>query len=132
MARRKGKPRDLTKEHAWRRTLAEYARSGLSIPEFCRRQSLKPWAFRYWQRELARRDRQAGSLDSSQFRCPSSDRVPHTAYLPVQVVPDEVASFSQTPSVEIVLPNGTTVRVRRGFDSTTLHAVLAVLEGYRC
>jgi hypothetical protein len=61
MAPRPGKPRDPARERSWRRTIAEQARSGLSIAEFCRRRGLKPWTFRWWRRELARRDHQAAS-----------------------------------------------------------------------
>src|SRR4051812_43927987 len=53
MAPRSGKPRDPAREGSWRRTMAEQARSGLSISASCRRQGLKPWTFRWWWRELA-------------------------------------------------------------------------------
>jgi hypothetical protein len=35
--------------------MAEHARSGLSIAAYCRREGLKPWTFRWWRQELARR-----------------------------------------------------------------------------
>jgi hypothetical protein len=112
--------------------MAEHARSGLSIAEFCRRQGLKPWTFRWWRQELARRHRQAATDRAAAAPGPSTDLVLRSAFLPVRVVPDEPVSPPETTPVEIVLPTGPTVRVTRGFDPRTLDAVLAVLEARRC
>lgn len=54
MARPTGEPRDPAKERAWRRRMADYARSGLPVADFCRREGLTPHAFRGWRQELAR------------------------------------------------------------------------------
>ena len=132
MASQSGKPRDPARERSWRRTVAEHARSGLSMAEFCRRRGLKPWTFRWWRRELSRRDHQAATDRGGRAPGPSTDLVLRSTFLPVQVVPDEPASPPETTSVEIVLPDGPTVRVTRGFDPSTLKAVLSVLEARRC
>ncbi len=131
MATLSGKPRDPARERSWRRAVAEHARSGLSMAEFCRRQGLKPWTFRWWRQELARRDRQATSDRVDQAPSPTELAI-RSAFLPVRVVPDEPELPPETTPVEIVLPAGPTVRVTRGFDSQTLDAVLSVLEARRC
>jgi transposase-like protein len=132
MATRSGKPRDPAKERSWRRTMAEHARSGLSIAELCRRCGLTPWTFRWWRQELARRDRQATTDRADQAPDPSTELVLGSASLPVRVELDEPEPPPETTPVEIVLPAGPAVRVKRGFDPRTLDAVLAVLEARRC
>ena len=130
MAKRGGKRRDPAREKLWRRTIREQQRSGLAVRDFCLREGLKDWTFRWWRQELVRRD-----------RCPSSDArregegEPTEAapvFLPVRVV--DLAPFSPRPAppIEIVLPTGPTVRVPFGFDPRTLGDVLAVLEGRPC
>ena len=128
MARRTGKPRDPAKERAWRRTIAEHARSGLSIAVFCRREGLTPHTYRWWRQELARRDRPGTSDKADRAPSPSTELTIRSAFLPVQVIPDA----PERVPIEIVLPGGPTVRVTRGFDPPTLVAVLSVLEGRRC
>ncbi|QDV39465.1 IS66 family insertion sequence element accessory protein TnpA [Tautonia plasticadhaerens] len=132
MARRTGKPRDPSRERAWRRTMAEHARSGLSIAAFCRREGLTPHSFRWWRQELARRDRQATTDGVDQVPGPSTDLVVRSAFLPVRVVQDAPEPVLERVPIEIVLPEGPTVRVNRGFDPPTLDAVLSVLEAHRC
>jgi hypothetical protein len=112
--------------------MAEHARSGLSIAAYCRREGLKPWTFRWWRQELARRDRQAATDRAAPAPGPSNDLVLRSAFLPVRVVPDEPKTPSETIPIEIVLPAGPTVRVTRGFDPPALDAVLDVLEARRC
>ena len=56
MAKRGGKRRDPAREKFWRRTIRDQQRSGLSVRDFCLREGLKDWTFRWWRRELGRRD----------------------------------------------------------------------------
>lgn len=63
MSTRHGKPRDPEREQFWRHMIADQAQSNLAIAAYCRRNRLSPPTFRFWQRELARRDAQ-----SSQFQ----------------------------------------------------------------
>ncbi len=113
--------------------MAEHAPSGLSIADFCRREGLTPWTFRWWRLELARRDREATTDRGEGTPSPSTELVIRSTFLPVQVVPDEPEPLpDERAPVEIRLPTGPTVRVARGFDPTTLEAVLSVLEARRC
>ena len=61
MKTRTGKRRDPVKEQFWRRTIADQARSGLSVRAFCEREGLEPWNFHWWRQALARRDREVPS-----------------------------------------------------------------------
>ncbi len=123
MAKRGGKRRDPAREKLWRRRIRDQQRSGLAVREFCLREGLKDWTFRWWRQELARRDQEPSTA-------PQRERIdaPPT-FLPVRVVDLEAVSPSPAPSIEIVLPTGPTVRVPSGFDPRTLGQVLAVLEG---
>ena len=126
MAKRGGKRRDPAREKFWRRTIRDQQRSGLSVREFCHRQGLKDWAFRWWRQELARRD-QASSVATSGERAEAAP-----VFLPVQVVDLETVSPPPAPPIEIVLPTGLIVRVPSGFDPRSLGHVLAALEGRPC
>jgi len=132
MAKRGGKRRDPARERFWRRTIRSQQRSGLTVGDFCRREGLKDWTFRWWRQELARRDRPTlGASPRSEALHPT-EAVPAARFLPVRVVDHEVVSSPPPPAIEIVLPAGPTVRVPPGFDLRTLGDVLAVLEGRRC
>ena len=50
--------RDVSKEQGWREVLARHLASGLSVREFCRRESLAESAFHSWRRTIAQRDGQ--------------------------------------------------------------------------
>jgi transposase len=130
MAKRGGKRRDPAREKFWRRTVRDQQRSGLSVRDFCLRQGLKDWTFRWWRQELARRD-QASSVTTSGERIEAAP-----AFLPVRVVDLEVdlevVSPRPAPPIEILLPTGMIVRAPSGFDPHTLGHVLAVLEGRPC
>ena len=132
MATARGKPRDPHKERFWRETIEEQRRSGLSIAAYCERHELKAWTFRWWQHELRRRDRQGVQRSMTKRSSSSTELVLSSAFLPVQVVPDEAIAVAESTSIEVVLPGGSTIRVGRGFDPTTLDAVLAVLEARQC
>jgi hypothetical protein len=112
--------------------MADHARSGLSIAAFCRREGLAPHAFRWWRREIDRRDRRGTTDEEVQAPSPASELALHSAFVPVQVVPDAPKPVPERSPIEIVLPGGPTVRVIRGFDPPTLDAVLSVLKARRC
>jgi hypothetical protein len=47
--------RDAGREAFWRRTLAGYGKSGLTVREFCRREKLQESAFYFWRRTIRHR-----------------------------------------------------------------------------
>jgi len=126
MAKRGGKRRDPAREKFWRRTIRDQQRSGLSVRDFCHRQGLKDWSFRWWRQELARRDQLPSMAPASE----PTEAVP--VFLPVRVVELQAVSPPPTPPIEIVLDGGPTVRVPAGFDPQTLGDILTVLGGRRC
>jgi putative transposase len=68
---RQGRPRG---EQAWSEVVARQAASGLSVPEFCRREGLKAWSLYDWRSRLrARSGEQAPSGESS---APGGERQP--------------------------------------------------------
>jgi hypothetical protein len=101
--------RDEQKEQQWRRWIAQWRVSGLSVRAFCARHGLATARFYNWRRVLQRRAAE------------------QPAFVPVQVVADVVPA--QTSALEVVLTDGRAVRVDPGFDATTLRRLLAVLEG---
>ncbi len=104
-----GRARDERKEQQWRRWIGEWRASGLSARAFCERRGLALPTFYAWRRTLERR----------------AAEVP--AFVPVQVVAE--AAPDQASALEVVLADGRTVRVTRGFDAVTL---LRLLEGRPC
>ena len=107
-----GRTRDEQKERQWRRWIAEWQASGLSVRTFCQRRGLTVASFYAWRRVLQRRDAE------------------RARFVSVQVVTDAVPT--QTSALEVVLTDGRTVRVAPGFDAATLRQLLAVLEGRPC
>jgi len=48
--------RDVARERRWRDVLRRFARSGLEVRAFCRREMLAESAFYFWRREIAHRN----------------------------------------------------------------------------
>jgi transposase-like protein len=101
--------RDLGREPHWRRVLARWRRSGLSVRAFCRAEGISEPSFYVWRRKL----------DQADHKKP--------AFLPVQVV-TEGAKQPATRDIEIVLANGRCLRVGPGFDPHTLVTLVDLLE----
>ena len=116
--------RDGEKERVWRKRIAEQQRGAESVRAFCRKRGLQEASFYRWRRVIRLRDREAGSRDA----------MPVLA--PVVVVDEplgEAASRSpEATSIEIVLGDGTTVRVPPGSTREQLDTIFAVLEPTRC
>jgi transposase len=105
--------------------------SGLSVRAFCQREGLKDSDLLRWRRELSRRDRETIAPLPDRAAHDSARSATTPVSLPVRVV--DAADRSGPPSpIEILLPEGPTLRVPAGFDPRTLSAILAVLEGRRC
>jgi hypothetical protein len=95
MAKRGGKRRDPAREKFWRRATRDQQRSGLSVRDFCRREGLKDWTFRWWRQELARRDRQPSAAPRGGGDAEPTEAPP--AFLPVRVADLEVVSSRPAP-----------------------------------
>jgi transposase len=101
--------RDLGREPHWRRVLARWRRSGVSVRAFCRAEGISEPSFYVWRRKL----------DQADHKKP--------AFLPVHVVTEE-AKQPATRDIEIVLANGRCLRVGPGFDPHTLVTLVDLLE----
>jgi transposase-like protein len=132
MKTRRGKQRDPLREQFWRRTLADQARSDLTVQAYCRRHSLNPATLRFWRQELARRDAESTPTRTGERPASPTDLERTPAFLPVRVVQDSPAPIAVGSPIEIVLPSGPIVRVTHGFSPNALDAVLSMLEARRC
>ncbi len=118
--------KSMSKERVWREAIADHQRSGVSVRAFCRGRQLNESSFYYWRKEI--RDREAGSKSG----------VP-PVLAPVVLVDEPPGESTPQSSVtwpsaviEIVLGDGTTVRVPLGSTREQLAVVFAVLEPTRC
>jgi len=116
----------MSKERFWREAIADHQRSGESVRGFCRARQLNESSFYYWRKEIRSRE---ASIEQ--------DASPVLA--PVVLVDEplgELASQSSgmRPSalIEIVLGDGTTVRVPPDSTREQLAVVFAVLGPTRC
>jgi transposase-like protein len=122
--------RDGDKERAWRKRIAEQQRGKDSVREFCRKLGLHEASFYRWRKEIRLRDRQ------------TADNLTPPALAPVVVIDEpqgESAPSSPSPSststptaIDIVLGDGTTVRVPPGSTREQLATVFSILEPARC
>ena len=116
------RPRNLRPAEA-RRLLLAFERSGLSLAEFERRRDLSRNRLSWWRKRL-------GVAANVTDAHPAQASV---SFLPVRVaVPPRVAPApTATAPIELVLPDGTVVRVPPSFDVATLTRLLDVLREVR-
>ena len=115
---------DIEKQNRWNRLIREAARSGNSIREFCRRRGIKESQFYWWQRRLKdvrkarglkHRDRDGAAISGQ------------ATFALVSDPPGELEA-----GIELVLGNGSRLRIGKGVDEETLRTVLAAIEGEKC
>lgn len=94
-----------------RALLEEQQQSDLSIAAFARQKGVKPWVL--YNAQAAKR-RNAKRERSSQFT-------------EIQVVQDCSGTAGESSAIELALPSGVAVRVRRDFDEIALRRLLGVL-----
>jgi hypothetical protein len=123
--------RDPAKERHWRRLLRRWRRSGLTGRDFCTENGLPEPSFYAWKREIARRDQEALGRGKARTRRSAKQRAAGSK-LPafMQVTIDGAAKAAS--AIEVVVAQGRTLRVRPGFDATTLRELVRVLEGPPC
>ena len=113
------------REQYWRQVVAQWRRSGLTVRGFCLGRGLSETPFYWWRRELERRDgSKVERRDGSKVERRDGSKV---QFLPVRVSHREVESPADA-GIEIVLANGRCLRVRAGFDRTTLVEVVDLLD----
>jgi hypothetical protein len=135
--------RNPAKERYWRAVIQRQGRSGLRVRQFCIDAEVDESSFYHWRRELRMRDlersRAVGQAATSNQNSParhhnnsqatarSSARLPDPPmFVPIRLTED------RSPSLELQLECGATLRIPAGFDRDTLANVLEALERTRC
>lgn len=115
-----GRKIDERKREQWRKRVAEAARSGNSIREFCRQQGVPESQFYAWRARLN------GKVHGMARRRAMSATKAATFAL-VSESPGELDA-----GIELVLADGRRMRIRRGVDEATLRTVLAAVGAAPC
>lgn len=113
--------RDSVKAAFWRRMVARWRRSHLTVRDFCQEHHISEPSFYAWRRTL--NERAAVAVPR---RHPPTRKTP--LFVPVRVTTEPRTQ----PPLELVLGRGRVVRVPAGFDAATLRQALAVLEDAPC
>jgi hypothetical protein len=118
---------DHRKQQLWLERIQRWQGSQLTIRDFCARHNLREPNFYSWKRILAER----GLLPSVRPAAvqPNSAARSTTPLFVAATLTDTVAA---SQPLEIVLPEGLTVRVAAGFDAATLRQLLALLREQPC
>jgi transposase-like protein len=121
------RPADPRKQQYWLEHIQRCQSSRLSVRDYCDRFGLSQASFYLWKRTL----RQRGLLPDAR---PKSARAPR-AQVPQapRFVPIALAGLDAAAErIELVLPDGCTVRVPARFDAQSLRQLLAVLRERSC
>ena len=111
-------PRDPHKEQFWRSHFDRWKRSGLSVRHYCSRHQLAEASFYGWKRTLALRDAQTAKPSSTPL-----------TFLPLHLPATVPTVVSR---IEIVLRNGTRLRLPGDLPATRVRELVAALEGPSC
>lgn len=110
----------------WRARVEAWQSSGQSQGAFCRERRISPSALSYWKRRLSR----SPSSRTERVSVGESSRV---RFAEVLLPAGAGASVDRgAAELELVLPNGWSVRVGREFEVATLGRLLALLESRAC
>ena len=97
-------------EHEARVVLHAWQVSGQSIERFATQRGLTPQRLRWWKNKLE------GPAEPKRAKG-------------VSLVPVRVVESTRGTPIQIMLPNGLSIRVGRGFDEETFARVMAILGG---
>ena len=103
--------------------MAEAAASGLSIRQFCGRNSINEGHFYHWRHRLELEDRAEGRK--------GTPAKPEVRFALVRTEPGNCSAHADPGEIELVLDRGWLLRIRRGVDEATLCRVLAALAAAR-
>ncbi len=107
----------------WTVRVAQLKQSGLSLARFAAQIGVNAKTLSWWRTQLA-------AASTSPKRVRVRNRQERSAALaPLNFI--EMTTSIDSGPVEVVLPSGISVRVRPGFDSSTLVRVLDVLDSRR-
>ena len=86
---------DPARERPWRKRIARWKASGLTVRDFCEQEGVTPTSFAHWRKEI--RDRDARSAGTNQ-----------PAFVPVHITPAVAPSAGASPEIP---PARTTPRI---------------------
>jgi hypothetical protein len=112
---------DPRKQQFWLEHCRRCQSSHLSVHDYCQRHGLGEASFYAWKRTLQRRGLLTTGSPQATAKAPF--------FVPVTVA---AATTSGAGGIDLVLPDGLTVRVAAGFDATTLRQLLALLREQPC
>lgn len=131
------KSRDAGKERAWRKVLARFEKSGLTIRAFCRREKLSEPSFYAWRREIARRDREGKPARNSKSvkrranarkkprRTQPGSTNPSPAFIPVLLGED---ARIESSDMVLELRDGRRLRLPELIEPTRLATLVHAIE----
>lgn len=109
------------KERHWQRLVNGQAKSGLTIQEFCSRESISQPSFYAWRKKLREQKRIGAASPKSRRRVDSSDG--DREFIRLQL------GGNSTSTLEVIHPHGCQIRIRGAVDIQVLQQVLQVLDG---
>src|ERR1700737_821551 len=119
--------RDAAKELFWRRALARYVNSGLTIAEFCKKEGLERHTFFHWRDTIPERDAARAQTASL-----STGKTDDQCFVPVTIRSEPAADPIQRQVVAELIFSGGSVLVFAGIGADTLRTLVQSLtEGAR-
>ena len=120
---------DRATREVWTKRIERWKESGLSAKEFAAELGIKSRTLTWWRwnlataptRKLLRNRSTSGAAKSIAITKPASASISPLTFV-------EMAAPVSTEALEVVLPTSLRIRVRPGFDDTTLSRLLDVLE----
>ena len=104
----------------WSGMVAAWSRSGLSQAEFCRRQGINGGTFVWWKRQLQQVPGDVANVPKRRGRPP---KAASTRFVEVRL-----PGMPLSPTYEVVLARGRSIRVPSQFDPETLSRLIAAVE----
>ena len=114
-----------SKVETWKRLVAEWQRSGLSITAFCKARGLKDTQFYYWRPLVDPRPAAAATAKTTALTVPAKSFVPVRVAQPRAMVPELAA-------VEFTLPGGMVIRLEGEVSDRRIMELTKELLAYAC
>lgn len=117
----------------WAGRVAKWDESGLSLKKFAGETGLNARSLSWWKWHLARKTAQTPAPSRAKRALARRPTAP-IAKVPTTISPltfVEMTSVIAAEPLKVVLPSSVRIRVRPGFDGTTLGRLLDVLETRR-
>jgi len=122
---------NLEKDRRWRKIIADWQTSGLTMTEFCRRENIKLSSLCDWRRVIQKRDVEAVTKKNNskkvKIKKDNPRRSPDNTFVPV-VLTGSAIGETPDPVLEIKLRNGAVISVREQCPLNLLASVIKMME----